>query len=187
MSFNISGGFRGTTSACAENTTKRMPPHADSRNYLRVRGEYPVFTQTLGLYQELPPRARRIQFVLRGVLNDLGTTSACAENTPATGHGDLRTRNYLRVRGEYPLGGCGFPDQGELPPRARRILPNHHKQYRTNGTTSACAENTTSTAASETVEKNYLRVRGEYNPILRHIIKQVELPPRARRIQVVVG
>ena len=117
----------------------------------------------------------------------MGTTSACAENTTCGRSVPCTPRNYLRVRGEYA---CLLIYQGvlgELPPRARRILPNHHKQYRTNGTTSACAENTTSTAASETVEKNYLRVRGEYNPILRHIIKQVELPPRARRIQVVVG
>ena len=31
-----------------------------------------------------------------------GTTSACAENTSQRGGGEVTTRNYLRVRGEYP-------------------------------------------------------------------------------------
>ena len=32
----------------------------------------------------------------------IGTTSACAENTDLTLAEQLRTWNYLRVRGEYP-------------------------------------------------------------------------------------
>ena len=32
--------FRGTTSACAENTTLILPDKGYFRNYLRVRGEY---------------------------------------------------------------------------------------------------------------------------------------------------
>ena len=51
------------------------------RNYLRVRGEYPLgIAKTLPIV-ELPPRARRIPgFAIHTVHND-GTTSACAENT----------------------------------------------------------------------------------------------------------
>ena len=50
---------------------------------------------------ELPPRARRIprhQIFLRA---GIGTTSACAENTPVILGGGSGFRNYLRVRGEY--------------------------------------------------------------------------------------
>ena len=50
------------------------------------------------------------------------------------------------------------------------------------GTTSACAENTSTNSRSTTVPWNYLRVRGEY--FSRHSRPRycMELPPRARRI-----
>ncbi|EFM50147.1 hypothetical protein HMPREF0299_5954 [Corynebacterium matruchotii ATCC 14266] len=48
------------------------------------------------------------------------------------------TRNYLRVRGEYPIGRVRQDPGFELPPRARRILGDDLAA----GTTSACAENT---------------------------------------------
>ena len=70
---------------------------------------------------ELPPRARRIPPDQRTAGTARGTTSACAENTACGGVAFQIKGNYLRVRGEYRLRGCGFPDQGELPPRARRI------------------------------------------------------------------
>ena len=71
------------------------------RNYLRVRGEYftnrmPVFTRL-----ELPPRARRILTQAIKQTGENGTTSACAENTPAFIPGVIFSWNYLRVRGEY--------------------------------------------------------------------------------------
>ena len=52
-----------------------------NRNYLRVRGEYMRRIRKFINKQELPPRARRIH--LRWILGvpEVGTTSACAENT----------------------------------------------------------------------------------------------------------
>ena len=50
------------------------------------------------------------------------------------------------------------------------------------GTTSACAENTGCQGGCKTWEKNYLRVRGEYNSSKTLAAKLKELPPRARRI-----
>ena len=73
--------FMRTTSACAENTFCMICGWLLHRNYLRVRGEYPGRNLTTRQCEELPPRARRI---LGGGFNadtDLGTTSACAENT----------------------------------------------------------------------------------------------------------
>ena len=57
-------------------------------------------------------------------------------------------------------------------------IPGH------SGTTSACAENTDWGAAGTPLSGNYLRVRGEYlsHDSLREIL--MELPPRARRIQL---
>ena len=53
-------GFPGTTSACAENTLKRAGLVFLQWNYLRVRGEYIMFENTIIDIMELPPRARRI-------------------------------------------------------------------------------------------------------------------------------
>ena len=91
----------GTTSACAENTFKGVFLFGCLRNYLRVRGEYDLFSPPAGIKAELPPRARRIPIFISITAYRKGTTSACAENTS---HGILPgqyPRNYLRVRGEY--------------------------------------------------------------------------------------
>ena len=51
----------GTTSACAENTTRAPKKLVCAGNYLRVRGEYPKQCHKERLIRELPPRARRIR------------------------------------------------------------------------------------------------------------------------------
>ena len=51
------------------------------------------------------------------------------------------------------------------------------------GTTSACAENTCGNAHRKRDGWNYLRVRGEYALINLAYERIEELPPRARRIQ----
>ena len=60
-------------------------------------------------------------------------------------------------------------------------MPSRHAL---SGTTSACAENTSASAAASRAAWNYLRVRGEYlsHDSLREI--HMELPPRARRIPI---
>ena len=72
----------GTTSACAENTACVMPLTNSQGNYLRVRGEYDIIGGIAKIGTELPPRARRILFNDDHAYHRLGTTSACAENTP---------------------------------------------------------------------------------------------------------
>ena len=133
---------RGTTSACAENTNNRGHFHPFSRNYLRVRGEYIINMKVNLIVGELPPRARRIQLPKIQRFAHVGTTSACAENTKPVKTSNPNPRNYLRVRGEYaparPLGIFS----SELPPRARRIPAREVMAAATEGTTSACAENT---------------------------------------------
>ena len=132
----------GTTSACAENTHARDYPLARTGNYLRVRGEYIAKPNWSYICLELPPRARRIPWVL-GVLGCvLGTTSACAENTRMVAIRCPAVRNYLRVRGEYLSLSILNLSILELPPRARRILTHNPRPLLRAGTTSACAENT---------------------------------------------
>ena len=73
--------MRGTTSACAENTTAFAQVTKPGWNYLRVRGEYQIDKILGGKLWELPPRARRIRTKPSPLTNLPGTTSACAENT----------------------------------------------------------------------------------------------------------
>ncbi len=54
--------------------------------------------------------------------------------------------------------------------------------YVSDGTTSACAENTLEGWPETLSFWNYLRVRGEYNPARSTSQSEMELPPRARRI-----
>ena len=92
--------------------------------------------------EELPPRARRIRSIFWGHSPQLGTTSACAENTQHIQVFQRFDRNYLRVRGEYACT-IGLDSRAlELPPRARRILAVMQDLFMAGGTTSACAENT---------------------------------------------
>ena len=93
----------GTTSACAENTYLMNAFLAHLGNYLRVRGEYTAPNSASKSSSELPPRARRIprECFIEALIR--GTTSACAENTPRVRAWPLMWRNYLRVRGEYPI------------------------------------------------------------------------------------
>ena len=147
-----------------------------------MRGEYLKAEDATLETLELPPRARRIPLGFAREDGGTGTTSACAENTPAHGAAADNRRNYLRVRGEYnQLGAAQFLGL-ELPPRARRIPGAQPAHPRCPGTTSACAENTRLRVIHHLAPGNYLRVRGEYargawgEPIAQ------ELPPRARRI-----
>ena len=75
-------------------------------------------------------------------INQIGTTSACAENTVDTRVVCVKFGNYLRVRGEY----CAMTPRGLIQ----------------RGTTSACAENTAVVFDLLKHDGNYLRVRGEY-------------------------
>ena len=173
----------GTTSACAENTC--FPQRTDTlhRNYLRVRGEYLQERMEDATMLELPPRARRIQTLSYRTARTLRTTSACAENTPIAFQIKPRLWNYLRVRGEYAGPALIAHAQGELPPRARRIRPLIGRNRCGLGTTSACAENTNAPYQGEELNRNYLRVRGEYKPGVFSYAPIMELPPRARRIR----
>ena len=74
----------------------------------------------------------------------------------------------------------------ELPPRARRIPSTDVLGRVRDGTTSACAENTADDHTGIIAPGNYLRVRGEYARTHTHTPYDRELPPRARRIRLIV-
>ena len=148
-----------------------------------MRGEYGKPISRGEVSMELPPHARRILERPGAQEHPHGTTSACAENTyqPVSPHG--LDRNYLRMRGEYGKPISRGEVSMELPPHARRILERPGAQEHPHGTTSACAENTYQPVSPHGLDRNYLRVRGEYvHPVAKHVQK-TELPPRARRIR----
>ena len=87
------------------------------------------------------------------------------------------------MRGEYPAARRCLRFRLELPPRARRIHIWPNPLTPAAGTTSACAENTLATLDRVVSKGNYLRVRGEYLGAKDRKAGDVELPPRARRIQ----
>ena len=133
---------------------------------------------------ELPPRARRIHYDGKTFPMIFGTTSACAENTGSCAPNNGNAWNYLRVRGEYPSEIPMLVHAVELPPRARRIHITVDGVDHSEGTTSACAENTAVSGVRSRCEWNYLRVRGEYGWIPPAMAAMWELPPRARRIRM---
>ena len=147
-----------------------------------MRGEYPTTPDKGRGKRELPPRARRIRNTDHVADAAYGTTSACAENTLWTRANPTKKGNYLRVRGEYELAFSAEKEVKELPPRARRIRQQQTQSRHYTGTTSACAENTVSTASNIFSFRNYLRVRGEYKTVIKLEGEKMELPPRARRI-----
>ena len=171
----------GTTSAYAENTMIRFSMLTDLGNYLRVRGEYSMTVTDQFAQAELPPRTRRIHKQRRRRRRD-GTTSAYAENTHGRQTVSCTPRNYLRVRGEYLLGGYHQLERCELPPRTRRIRYTPLGGGNFEGTTSAYAENTLSEILRIHLLRNYLRVRGEYSAYVFRWPYLSELPPRTRRI-----
>ena len=132
--------------------------------------------------QELPPRTRRIPDFLQAPVVALGTTSAYAENTAWRSLVPLVPGNYLRMRGEYSQSLTSCPIVPELPPRARRIRDKATQRILSRGTTSACAENTSTRPLASATARNYLRVRGEYVATASAGFVTTELPPRARRI-----
>ena len=119
--FQDRGMIPGTTSACAENTTRLVRNPKTFGNYLRVRGEYIFRATSITAFAELPPRARRILPTAPQGAQNFGTTSACAENTNTWLQNRHKNWNYLRVRGEYSNLASSTVTCVELPPRARRI------------------------------------------------------------------
>ena len=132
----------GITSACEENTRHSRYAKPYPRNYPRARGEYNQVVGCLIYCWELPPRTRRIQPKVLDWPYEMGTTSAYAENTRMWGCLKKKSRNYLRVRGEY--------------------RPESRRGTLRGGTTSAYAENTIGSGRGSGRGRNYLRVRGEY-------------------------
>ena len=151
----------GNTSACAEKREYYQEQGGEFRKYLRVRGEEQTHPEVFSASKEIPPRARRRDLHVIGVVLGEGNTSACAEKRD----GEIRffeaQRKYLRVRGEEPTYLGFVTDNPEIPPRARRRGGAFRCGVGLTGNTSACAEKRGCSGHTRWPYRKYLRVRGE--------------------------
>ena len=150
-----------------------------------MRGEEGLQTEAVAYAAELPPHARRRDELGHASSRILGITSACAEKRSRRRSSLRPPRNYLRMRGEESKRAfCGY-SMRELPPHARRRARLGAKGPPALGITSACAEKSYRRARGSCRPGNYLRMRGEeFHLIVKHPIPQ-ELPPHARRRDVI--
>ena len=150
-----------------------------------MRGEEKYSHGRASITQELPPHARRRDELGHASSRILGITSACAEKRSRRRSSLRPPRNYLRMRGEESKRAfCGY-SMRELPPHARRRARLGAKGPPALGITSACAEKSYRRARGSCRPGNYLRMRGEeFHLIVKHPIPQ-ELPPHARRRDVI--
>ena len=160
-------------------------PAGSRANYSAVRGEERRLRRRTCRHWEIPPRARRRDTVAGGDSGGEGNTSACAEKSVNESGPNAFAGKYLRVRGEEGIALSDKRSRVEIPPRARRRVAESLADAGVLGNTSACAEK--SVLAGEGLHElgKYLRVRGEesYPSSIRSMLP--EIPPRARRRELV--
>ena len=149
--------------------------------YLRIRGEERANATTAREYPELPPHTRRR--VARAIEDALagGITSAYAEKRYFLLAGRRLSRNYLRIRGEESSCSSRITIGRELPPHTRRRGRWAYVVYYRGGITSAYGEKSRFRFTIDTLDRNYLRIRGEETICQRRISAFLELPPHTRR------
>ena len=131
----------------------------------------------------LPPRVRSRS--RRGYRQHVGRgiTSACAEQTTAPKAMTGTPRDYLRVCGADLVVFGVYGDDGGLPPRVRSRQPVLTGREASRGITSACAEQTQSSAQPPSSGGDYLRVCGADGYLGRFTGRGTGLPPRVRSRQ----
>ena len=171
---------RGTTPACAGKTGIPGIPEIPERDYPRVRGEDGQAWRRGRHIRGLPPRARGRRGRGADHRPGRGTTPACAGKTRRRARTTANNRDYPRVRGEDPPGGCSRCVRRGLPPRARgRPSPRAPAPGRS-GTTPACAGKTSAPTPRVCSRGDYPRVRGEDGGGQGEGGGGEGLPPRAR-------
>ena len=146
-----------------------------------MRGEEHLFSWANTALAEIPPHARRRGPGRKYVRPVYGNTSACAEKRTRPEIRQTRLWKYLRMRGEESKAVTFSTAKPEIPPHARRresrsgCLPFIH------GNTSACAEKSVQYPYSVSVNRKYLRMRGEEDSLLLSFSENGEIPPHARR------
>ena len=150
----------GITSACAEQTRSPVRRRGSGRDHLRVCGADDYNPNGLVLTVGSPPRVRSRRHHPRLWYRRQGITSACAEQTRAVRWRWRSSADHLRVCGADLMTANGGSATGGSPPRVRSRQPGVLGHGRGRGITSACAEQTPSSAARSNAAWDHLRVCG---------------------------
>ena len=173
-------GYRGITSACAEQTTPLQTRTVCTWDHLRVCG-----ADHLGLILVMeklgsPPRVRSRRRLAVAHAGGTGITSACAEQTAYAAGIPAKPRDHLRV--------CGADEQEPYdtaiitgsPPRVRSRLQKFRVDDLAERITSACAEQTMTEDKRKRHRWDHLRVCGADPPSFSILAAGVGSPPRVR-------
>ena len=134
----------GITSACAEQTLKRVHGRFRFRDHLRVCGADELADALVELTVGSPPRVRSRRRQPHQPGRPAGITSACAEQTGSFGSRPMSIRDHLRVCGADPTRTRARSPPSGSPPRVRSRQRPERLVGDLRGITSACAEQTRS-------------------------------------------
>ena len=170
----------GITSACAEQTATLTAGVSEPRDHLRVCGADLHSMAHVGFSLGSPPRVRSRLTLYAADNQQIGITSACAEQTILTIRWTNWTWDHLRVCG---ADAHNIPSEarGEgSPPRVRSRLDSKRRGNVAQGITSACAEQTSQGRAPTPPAWDHLRVCGADDTGGDRPSIYVGSPPRVR-------
>ena len=173
-------GWRGITSACAEQTSTPVTPTTRPRDHLRVCGaDGSLLFLSIG-GEGSPPRVRSRLGLFRFGNLESGITSACAEQTCIRWPTSAVRWDHLRVCGAdvAPTGSGAI--SGGSPPRVRSRRAGLACLELRVGITSACAEQTLAAICSIMADRDHLRVCGADSVPCRKPWNHAGSPPRVR-------
>ena len=127
-----------------------------------------------------PPRVRSRPSGPGPNIGSVRITSACAEQTSTPSPRPRSTGDHLRVCGADGRRVMTGDVVAGSPPRVRSRLGVRISRDGHHGITSACAEQTDSTASSDGADWDHLRVCGADTPALTSAITRPGSPPRVR-------
>ena len=127
-----------------------------------------------------PPRVRSRLDDRGQVVDGVGITSACAEQTRSARERFRDGRDHLRVCGADPATCPSTSNNEGSPPRVRSRRSEAGAAQRSSGITSACAEQTVTVTAVPTARRDHLRVCGADITSIPSRIMGVGSPPRVR-------
>ena len=173
----------GITSACAEQTFLSIGIRRVTGDHLRVCGA-DLFQRLVSvLYEGSPPRVRSRLTLYAADNQQIGITSACAEQTSRGRGSDRSDRDHLRVCGaDLSKSAATVAEEGS-PPRVRSRLRGRGRVHGRCGITSACAEQTTCGRGRWWRRRDHLRVCGaDARGLLPDTVDEGS-PPRVRSRQ----
>ena len=176
-------GWRGITSACAEQTVWDELWHLPQGDHLRVCGADKAKVEQLENEKGSPPRVRSRRCSGGQGKDRGGITSACAEQTNGGCAGPSAAGDHLRVCGADQRVRVKRHGERGSPPRVRSRLSLRSIQATSLRITSACAEQTWRDRTMTRRHRDHLRVCGADRMVVLSVTRPAGSPPRVRSRQ----